>query len=65
MSASNAACGRALAINAYSFKSVNSILKSGLDKRPLPEKPRQLTLLHENIRGAISFQHTTSQQGEQ
>ncbi len=60
----NAACGRALAINAYSFKSVNSILKSGLDKRPLPEQPRQLTLVHENIRGAISF-HTNTQQGEQ
>jgi transposase len=60
----NAACKRALAINAYSFKSVNSILKSGLDRRPLPEKPRQLTLVHENIRGAISF-HTNTQQGEQ
>lgn len=60
----NAACNRALAINAYSFKSVNSILKSGLDQRPLPEQPRQLTLVHENIRGAISF-HTNTQQGEQ
>lgn len=61
----NAACGRALAINAYSFKSVNSILKSGLDKCSLPEKPRQLTLLsHENIRGPKAF-HTNTQQGEQ
>jgi len=60
----NAACKRALAINAYSFKSVNSILKSGLDTRPLPEKPRQLKLVHENIRGALSF-HTNTQQGEQ
>jgi len=60
----NAACARALAINAYSFKSVNSILKSGLDKCSLPEKPRQLTLVHENIRGPIAF-HTNTQQGEQ
>lgn len=60
----NAACARALAINAYSFKSVNSILKSGLDKRSLLEKPRQLTLLHDNIRGAISF-YTNTQEGEQ
>lgn len=50
-----AACQRALAINAFSLKSVKSILDSGLDRRPLPEKPRQLTLVHENIRGAISF----------
>jgi transposase len=60
----NAACVRALAINAYSFKSVNSILKAGLDNRPLPEKPRQLTLIHENIRGSMSF-HNNTQQGEQ
>ena len=60
----NAACGRALAINAHSYKSVNSILKTGLDKRPLPEKPRQLTLVHGNIRGAIAFRTNTTQ-GEQ
>jgi transposase len=59
----NSACARALAINAYSFKSVNSILKSGLDKRSIPEKPRQLTLLHDNIRGPISFR-TNTPQGE-
>lgn len=50
-----AACNRALAINALSVKSIKSILDSGLDKRPLPEKPRQLTIVHENIRGANSF----------
>lgn len=50
-----AACNRALTINAHSYKSIKSILDSGLDKRPLPEKPRQLTLVHENIRGAIAF----------
>lgn len=60
----NAACARALAINAFSFKSVESILKSGLDRCSLPEKPRQLKLLeHENIRGAIAFR-TNTQQGE-
>jgi transposase len=50
-----AACNRAIEINALSLKSIKSILNSGLDKRPLPEKPRQLTLVHENIRGANSF----------
>lgn len=50
-----AACQRAIAINAFSFKSIKSIIDSGLDKRPLPERPRQLTIIHENIRGASSF----------
>lgn len=60
----NAACERALAINACSYKSVNSILKVGLESRPLPEKPRQLKLIHENIRGAQSFQATQPQENQ-
>jgi len=59
----DAACERALAINACSFKSVKSILNANLDNRPLPEKPRQLIIIHENIRGAASF--NTQQQGEE
>jgi transposase len=50
-----AACSRALAMNACSYKSIKSILDSKLDGRPLPEKPPQLTLIHSNIRGSISF----------
>jgi transposase len=50
-----AACGRALAIGALSFKSIKSILSSGLDQRPLPEPPNQLTIVHSNIRGASEF----------
>jgi transposase len=57
-----AACSRAVAINAFSYKSLKSILDTGLDKRPLPVQPRQLTLVHENIRGAAAF--INSQQGE-
>ena len=51
----NAAAGRALAINACSLKSIKSILDFHLEDRPLPEKPRQLTIIHENIRGSASF----------
>jgi len=58
----NAACGRAIAINACSSKSINSILKTGLETRPLPEKPRSLTVIHENIRGAVSFQKQPTQE---
>jgi transposase len=48
-----AACARALAIKAYSYKNVESILKNGLDQQPLPfsqdEQPPLLT--HQNVRG--------------
>lgn len=57
----NAAAGRAMAINACSLKSITSILKFGLDSRPIPEKPPQLVIVHDNIRGKDSF--TTSSTG--
>jgi transposase len=50
-----AACSRALSICAYSYKSVKSILSSGLDQRPLPDKPHQLCIVHSNIRGAVAY----------
>ena len=47
------ACARALAIKAYSYKSIKSILKKGLDQQPLlfehPEQSQSLN--HHNIRG--------------
>jgi transposase len=47
------ACSRALAIQAYAYKSVKSILKNGLDKQPLIfEKPADCPAsVHHNIRG--------------
>lgn len=48
-----AACHRALKIKAYSFKSVNSILKNGLDQQALPfDEPEAVTISHLNIRGS-------------
>ncbi len=48
-----AACARAVAIGGFSFKSIQSILASGQDQKPLPPRladpPR---ILHANIRGA-------------
>jgi transposase len=46
-----AACERALAINAASYKTVNEILKQNLDKLPLP-KPKTSTpaIAHDNVR---------------
>lgn len=53
----NAACKRALATRAWSYSSVKSILKTGLDQRPLPLEiePIQLKLPHINLRGASYF----------
>ncbi len=48
-----AACKRALSVRAFSYRSVESILKNGLDRHPLPEQPRlRPHRLHENVRGA-------------
>jgi transposase len=47
-----AACARAMKVNAFSYKSVKAILKNGLDAQQL-EEPNNFALpLHENIRGA-------------
>ena len=47
-----AACARAMSIRSPTFRSVDSILKSGMDRQPLSAKPTQASLpLHENVRG--------------
>lgn len=47
-----AACRRAMAIGACSYKSIESILKHDLDRQPLPDKPRLAPAIdHVNIRG--------------
>jgi hypothetical protein len=55
-----AAARRALRARAYSFQSMNSILKNQLDRLPGPEDtpgdpPVQLAVEHDNIRGADYF----------
>ncbi len=49
-----AASQRALASGAISYRSISSMLKHGIDRRPLPPEqlPTQLQIVHENIRGA-------------
>ena len=47
-----AACARALAVGALSYRSVDSILKAGLDRAPLPDPaPVRATRVHPNVRG--------------
>ena len=55
-----AACKRALHINSLSYRSVESILKSGLDQKPLPEEnSKKEPVKHKNIRGAHYYKPTT------
>ena len=51
-----AACRRALAIGTYAYKSIESILKNGLDKKPLPPPtPETPVIEHLNLRGPDYF----------
>ena len=60
-----AACVRGLATGAVSYTSIKSILKAGLDKRPIPaeDKPKQIRSSHGNIRGAAYFATATTTEG--
>ncbi len=57
-----AACKRALALNTTGYKSIQSILKTGLDSQPLPGKPdkqMELPIDHDNIRGPGYYDETS------
>ena len=51
----DAACKRALEINARSYSSVQSILKNGLESRPRNRTTEEPAIPHPNIRGADYF----------
>jgi len=46
-----AACGRAVALGAYSYRSVQSILKRNLDQAGVEAPAEAVTVEHENVRG--------------
>jgi transposase len=50
-----AACGRALAIQSPTYKSVDAILKAGLDKVALKAEVEAKVVIHENIRGGAYY----------
>ena len=57
-----AACRRALTLGACSYKSIESILKKGLDRQPLPPQPEGIASpYHANIRGPHYY---TEERGE-
>jgi transposase len=48
-----AACRRALKLGSCSYKSIESILRQGLDRKALPEQQElELSIEHDNIRGS-------------
>jgi len=51
----DAACRRALEINARSYSSVQSILKNGLESKPRNRATEEPAITHTNIRGAEYF----------
>ena len=52
-----AACERALAVRAHSYRSVESILRTGLDRQPLPaDGPGRAHHDHHNLRGPDYYQ---------
>ena len=52
-----AACARALRIGARSYRSVDSILRTGLDRQPLPDAPASTEVRrHENVRGGSYYE---------
>jgi transposase len=53
-----AACTRAVAVGARSYRHVDSMLKHGLDRLAVPEASTQLTLTpaHDHLRGPAYYQ---------
>jgi len=52
-----AAAERALAVRAHSYRSIESILRTGLDRQPLPPKgPARTHPSHDNVRGPDYYQ---------
>ena len=52
-----AACARAVVLGALRYKSIASILKSGLDRQPLPDQaePELPLPTHGNVRGSTYY----------
>jgi hypothetical protein len=60
-----AACARALAVGARSYRHVDSILKHSLERLPLPEAaaPSRPAPVHEHLRGPAYYQDLEADAG--
>jgi len=54
------ASARAIQIRGYSYKSIESILKTGLDRMPIDQRKEVITVYHDNIRGKEYFAEETA-----
>jgi transposase len=54
-----AACQRALELNACSYKYIKLILESGGDRRPSTSKQLTLSIAHDNVRGSAYYSQST------
>jgi transposase len=61
-----AACARALTVGARSYRHVDSILKHGLERLPLPAAaaPSRPAPLHEHLRGPAYYQGAEATDGD-
>lgn len=50
-----AACARGQKIGVHSYKSISSILKTGLDQKPIESPIKMVNVVHKNIRGSEYF----------
>lgn len=58
-----AACQRSLRLKSYSYQSVKSILRTGLDQQPLPPAERPDSVIeHGNVRGADYYDGRDSEE---
>ena len=57
------ACQRALRLEACSYRSIKSMLQTGLDRQPLPGPAAvPVVITHPNVRGAVYYQQTTKEE---
>jgi len=57
------ACQRALRLEICTYRSIKSMLETGLDRQPVPgPQPVPVVILHPNVRGAEYYQHPTKEE---
>ena len=57
------ACQRALRLEACSYRSIKSMLQTGLDRQPVPGPvPPPVVITHPNVRGAAYYQQTANEE---
>jgi hypothetical protein len=57
------ACERALRLEVCSYRSIKSMLQTGLDRQPVPGPPPEpVVITHPNVRGAQYYQQPAKEE---